>query len=682
MSTRRGISCRMGVSLALVLFVLGFVAGEPVLTEPAVEAEILAIQVVDNGGFEEAVPADVPGAFWLSSHGRGTSEIATELIATEQARSGMRALRIAESNHYGFQYIPALEELGDQTTISGSVLLSSRNGSAIAELKIADSRGLQVVYIFSDQPRLPADDASHLYVHVFAKKDAWQDFELDFGRDFAQCFGRNPLPRLTLTLGKRDATAAPVYWDDLEVWSSFYLLSEDALLSAILDEVRWVIDTHFAYAMDNIGVPSTHLVKQLDAVTGEVLSTVTSLGGGPVYSQILGYLACREDAAYREALITSTDELIAHVDPETRLPRRYDPVKDEYIDGNVIPSSTILFLLRVYEFTGDSTYLDAAVAMGDAILEFGPRLGSGMRTPVPIPSHYLPNTYHSATGDPVPPDRVYTLHIRWFASPGALMQLYAATGFERFREAGIASALSYINHDAVVEYWGEDYALRPFTFEPVWYSWDLLEPAFDDYFGYGIGGRDGPLALLDIYEQTEDERLRPFVDQSMTFMGATWLENIHRGGYTFADTARSWQAFYDRYVADPIAYAEYKDLLIANARNVFRSSQYGTGAWIDARFRLWDPSFPDDQASSPRNLMAALTWAYLVDDRNPEWRAMISSVFLTSVAEYKHAFGFIRDPELNMDGPNPGGFELRFFGELLNRLVPALCLATDGNPDY
>ena len=219
--------------------------------------------------------------------------------------------------------------------------------------------------------------------------------------------------------------------------------------------------------------------------------------------------------------------------------------------------------------------------------------------------------------------------------------------------------------------------LAPFSFEPVWYDWDLIDPAFDDYFGYGIGGRKGPYGILDIYERTGDDRLSSFLDESLSYMRAVWEEGILRGGYTFADDARSWQAYYDRYVVDPVAYASHKDVLIRNARNVFRSSQIGNGAWIDARFRLWNASFPDDQASCPRNLLAALTWAYLVDDRNPQWLAMICEVFRVTKATYKREYGYLRHPDGVQEGTNAGGIELRFLGELLNHLVPHLAIDSE-----
>jgi len=118
-------------------------------------------------------------------------------------------------------------------------------------------------------------------------------------------------------------------------------------------------------------------------------------------------------------------------------------------------------------------------------------------------------------------------------------------------------------------------------------------------------------------------------------------------------------------------------VLIRNARNVFRASQIGNGAWIDARFRQWNASFPDDQASCPRNLLGALTWAYLVDERNPEWLAMIGAVFHETIDTYKRDYGYLRHPYGEQEGSNAGGIELRFLGELLNHLVPHLALETD-----
>ncbi len=631
------------------------------------------VQMIDNGGFEAAVPSDALGAFWLTSLGRGGLGIPTSLISSERARSGTHSLCLTSSRVPVYQYVPALEELSDRTEISGSVFVSSRpDGPASATLTVRDSRRNEVVYVFSERPRVPDDDMTHAYVPVVVQTDAWRDVTLDFGADYRERFGTNPLPRLTLLLGKQDAGSSPVYWDDLSVTVAFRQMSEAEMLEAILAEAHSTVDNLLTHTIDDIGTPTPYLIKTLDAVTGEVLNTKWAGGGGPVYNQMLAILDVRYDQEYYDGVVAMADAVVAHLDPNTRLPRKYDGEADTPVDGNAIPAPTIEFLLRVHALTGDAKYLDAAVEIGEAILELAPRLGARVRGTGQIPPNYIPNTYHSATGDPIPPESTYELHIRWFASPGALLHLYSTTGREDFRDAAIASALSYVDHDTVLHYWNEDYDLAPFSFEPIWYDWDKIDPAFDDYFGYGIGGRHGPYAILDFYERTGDDRLLPFLDASLDFMRGVWEEGIHRGGYTFADDARSWQAYCDRYVADPVKYAEHKDVLILNARNVFRSSQYHNGAWIDARFRLWSPSFPDDQASCPRNLLAALTWAYLVDDRNPAWRAMIASVFETTVRTYKQEYGYVLSPDGVVDGTNAGGIELRFLGELLNHLVPHL----------
>ncbi|MBU0595560.1 hypothetical protein KJ567_02600, partial [Candidatus Bipolaricaulota bacterium] len=510
------------------------------------------------------------------------------------------------------------------------------------------------------------------YLSTAIPTDTWYDFDLPYGEDHVRTYGRNPLPRLTLELGKQGTGSSPVYWDDLGAHVSFRQMSEADLLDAILDETRWVIDNLYERTVDDINVPSSYLIKSLDAITGDVLNIGVSSGGGPVYNQMLAILEVEHDPIYLDRVVAMANAIVANLHPETRLPRKLNAEKDTLIEGSVIPAPTIDFLLRVHKLTGDAKYLGAAVEIGEAILRYALRLRTSIRAPIDIPADYIPNTYHSATGDPVAPESAYVLHIRWFSAPGALIHLYSATGREDFRDAAIASALSYIDHDTVLDYWNVEYPLSPFSFEPIWYDWDKLDPAFDDYFGYGIGGRGGPYALLDIHALTGDGRLLPFLDASLEAMGGVWEEGMYRGGYTFADDARSWQAYYDQYVVDPIKYADHRDLLIRNARNVFRSSQYSNGAWIDARFRLWSPSFPDDQGSVPRNLLAALSWAYLVDDRNPEWRAMIASVFETTIAHYKREFGYLRYPDGATEGQNAGGIELRFLGELLHHLVPHL----------
>ena len=636
---------------------------------PAIEY----VQILDNGGFEEAVPAEALGAFWLASLGRGRTRIATALVSADRARSGVYALRLRDSSEAAYQYVPAFEPLSDRTTISASVyVLSGRSGAASAMLTALDSRGNEVVYVLGERPRTPEDDPTHAYVPIPVRADEWNDVTLDYGANYRTRFDRNPLPRLTIVLGKQDPSASAIYWDDVGVTIALRQTSEDELLEAILAEARWAIDSLLERTIDDVGEASPYLVKTLDAVIGEVLSASPAGGGGPVHDQMLAVLDVRPDDAYTERVVEMADAIVTHLDPVTRLPRKLDLETNELVDGNAIPAPTIDFLLRVYELTADPTYLHAAEEIGEAILRFAPRLAARSRVFGLLPPNYIPNTYDSATGDPVMPGSTYVLHIRWFAGPGALIHLASATGRSDFRDAALASALSDVDHDTVLHYWNGDYPLSPFSFEPTWYDWDKIDPAFDDYFGYGVGGRGGPYAVLDIHERTGDERLLPFLDESLDFMRGVWEEGIQRGGYTFADDARGWQAYYDRHLTDPVKYAAHREILCLNVRNVFRSSQYTNGAWIDAWFRLWDPSFRDDRASCPRNLLAALTFAYLVDDRDPVWRAMIASVFEATVAKYKQSFGYVRSVDGAQPGTNVGGVELRFFGELLHRLAPYL----------
>ncbi len=637
------------------------------------EAEVVFAQLIDNGGFEEAVPADALGAFWLTAAGRGRTGIPTAWIGSERSRSGRCALTLTSSRQQAWQYIPALEAFTDRMTISGSVQpMSAPDGPATAALTVRDARGAELVYLFGERTRVPDDERSRVYVSMDVTSGRWTDFLLEVGRDYLEAFGRRPLPRLTLILGKHDDGGSPVDWDDLAANVAFHATTEVALRDALLAEARWTFDNLFEHAIDDLGVSTPYLVKSLDAVTGEVLHIAPVGGAHPVYRQILHVLQVIDDPDYHERVVTMADQVIADLDPVTRLPRKWDGERDVAIAGTVIPAPTIDFLLEVYRLTGDPTYLDAAEEIGEAILAFAPRLGTTVRTIGQLPAGYMPNIFRSDTGDPVAPQSTYELHIRWFASAGALIHLYTATGRGVFRDAAIDAALGYIDHDTVLSYWGSDYTLTPFSFEPTWYDWDRIDPAFDDYFGYGIGGREGPYAILDIYERTGDPRLLPFLDASLRWMGDVWNEGMHRGGYTFADDARSWQAYYDRYTADPERYASHRELLIRNARNVLRSTQIDNGVWIDARFRRWDPSFPEDQGSCPRNLLAGLSWAYLVDDRDPVWLAMIGSVFETTVATYKARYGYVRSPEGMGRGPHPGGIELRFLGELLTHLLPHL----------
>jgi hypothetical protein len=256
-------------------------------------------QLVENGGFEEAVPADALGAFWLGSSGRGRVGIPTQLVTESAARSGTYGIEIQDRDATVYQFIPALEELSDRMTVSAFVYVGARGGtSSAATLTVRDSQGCEVVYVLSERPRVPTDDETHAYIGVPVSANGWTQVELDYGTDYVDRFGPNPLPRRTLLLGRHDAGTLPVFWDDVEAQVAFRQMSERELADAILDETRWVIENLTEHMKDDINLPSPYYVKVVDAMTGEVLNVGFSGGGGPVYAKMLAYLEVRDDPEY------------------------------------------------------------------------------------------------------------------------------------------------------------------------------------------------------------------------------------------------------------------------------------------------------------------------------------------------------------------------------------------------
>ena len=177
------------------------------------DAAVEMAQLIDNGGFEEAIPAHALGAFWLAAGERGQIEIPTSLVTMDVARTGTHSLEISRNGQVVYQYVPALEELSDRTVILGSVYVPSRGGdTASAILTIRDNRRSEMVYIFSPRPRVPENDATHAYVPMTVSANRWYDFVLDYGQDHREYFGRNPFPRLPPRLGKKNPSALRFYW--------------------------------------------------------------------------------------------------------------------------------------------------------------------------------------------------------------------------------------------------------------------------------------------------------------------------------------------------------------------------------------------------------------------------------------------------------------------------------------
>jgi|GEM_PF-6445879 len=65
-----------------------------------------------------------------------------------------------------------------------------------------------------------------------------------------------------------------------------------------------------------------------------------------------------------------------------------------------------------------------------------------------------------------------------------------------------------------------------YLFEPTWYNWQNLVPAFDDYFGYDIQG------LWRVWKAGgfTHEGIKVYLDKAFADMGAEWWKAMFRGG--------------------------------------------------------------------------------------------------------------------------------------------------------
>jgi hypothetical protein len=431
------------------------------------------------------------------------------------------------------------------------------------------------------------------------------------GGEVGTKFGREPSPRFTLRLHGREAGAS---WRHIEAYVELPCPSEAALRAEIVDLLKWIFATFFERAIDDIGPRKTAILcKDFDAVTGESLPGPRSIGFGPLYQSLFDALSVEEVPEWRAQLERFLEDFLTlQIQPETGLPREWDPradVPDEHKPVEI--GVAFSFLIDVAE-RGPERFRQraklAATKIGETVLAHGL-----------LPDGNCAAKYFPKDGKPdLNVNQLHRLDV-----PAQLVRLTKLTGDPRFARAAREplATLEYTN------LWAG--------------TWDQIDNGFDDEFGhYGARGATAALAAPD------EQLFRHFALEGWKHYAPIWRDALRFGGSIAADQVRCWRIGVDLAHLEPAMRADIGALLRIAARSHFKGEQYGNGAWGDVTIFDFSPKTKlqvHDFTGSPQNLLSGLASIYAdeIGLRTDEIRAMYTAVLRSSVTQYKRPYGFL-----------------------------------------
>lgn len=603
--------------------------------------------IIENGGFESIEPeTESLGAYWLMNGRGGLPEIPRDRITNLDAHEGQYCLYVTRGDSI-WQYLPGVQEYSDSLKICGAVKLTGDSPSV--RLHVTSGDGLSVVYCMEVNPNPPQDDSLHAYIGVVVPTDAWTTFELPAGKDFLNGFGVNPLPCFTLML---EGISDICLFDAFDVTTDFYTLSPEEFRDRILDEMEWTFELWIEYGLDREGTENTPCVSHLhDALTGEEVETLSMCPVWASYPVMVEYLKYRENSEYRQLVIDQADLFLRTRHRTTGFMRYWNPATDEPTgDVALLPIS---YFWQVYDLTGDAKYRDAALEMTDTVLVCAERAWDTE----PIPEGYLQSGYNTDGTVRQLHENQYQIMIRWFDIVRFLAEAYDRNPDPRYLEAMENCAELYIT-PGIVQY--ADIDPSTINFEPTWYDWRDLVPAFDDYFGYGIQG------LWRVWKAGgfAHEGIKAYLNKAFADMGAEWRKAMYLGGREAGDEFRAWWPYFWAWQHDAGNYSDHREYLERNGYTVMKGEFGEYGSWLATAYKNWSPiiGLPGEGATTGAsgNALSGLFMAWEVSGRHDDFYAAMVSLFRTSQLTYKFDYGYIREPTPNLEGANIAGGEFRY----------------------
>lgn len=416
--------------------------------------------------------------------------------------------------------------------------------------------------------------------------------------------------------------------------------SEAALRAELAAEIDTIFTTWLERGSDDQGPRKTSfLVKEFDAVTGKPLRVWPATGFNSFYQALFDASSVEDRPAWKTAFAAFFEEFVAlQLHPTTGVPRSWNPTTDTAIDDAPTEIALVFgFLIDVAE-RGPDTMRERAQA---AALKLGETvLANGLLPDGNCAASYLP-----ATGKP----NLHVSQLRRLDVPLQLVRLSKLVGQKRFAIAA-----------------REPLATLEFT--NYWHgTWDAIDPGFDDNFGH-YGARAARAAR----EVPTETTFRRFALEGWKHYESMWHDALRFGGNVAADQTRCWKIGVDLARVDPSLKATMGPLLRLAARSHFKGEQYENGAWGDVTIFDFQPKgggTTGDLSGSPQNLLTGLAAIYVADIglRTDEIRAMYTSVFRSTVTQYKRPFGFLLDRNQNT-GENTARGSIRVLTGLVEML--------------
>jgi len=403
------------------------VSAMPTRATPADPADIVAVDLVDNGRFDERYEGEDPVRraripWWRSVDRADAESPAPALDVVDE--EGERWL-VTRPGRAANQPIAAYAPLAGGIEIRGRV------------------RGPGRVTVFAGNGRASFDVG-----------DADEAFTIT-GNAIVEALGAPPLPRLVVQL---EARGQPARWTSIEVLVPLPAVGAASLRAEIVERIDEIVALWTERAVE----PTTGLLQHaFDAVTGERLFS-TSGGVSPFWDELLDALAVEDRPDWRAAFERFVEGYFAHcLDTPTGLPARWPaggtaPDLDAFVELH----ADLRFLLNLAE-RGSERFRErarrAAERMGAAVLEFGV-----------LPDGTIAPLYRARDGAV----SLNTVPLRRLDVPAQLARLGASTGDERYVDA----ARNMLAELEFTHRW-------PCT-------WDQIDPGFDDQLGlYGDRAR-------------------------------------------------------------------------------------------------------------------------------------------------------------------------------------------------
>ena len=450
-----------------------------------------------------------------------------------------------------------------------------------------------------------------------------------------------PLPRFTVELSSRGGAAA---FTGVSAELQLPCPDEAALRAEVVADLHRTLDPWIERALDTHGPRESGLVAGIfDAVTGELITTHAS-GMHPLMQALLEAVQHEPDPLWTQALERFVgDYLELCLNPDTGLPRLWDPVRDRPLDERHQEIHLAFGFLLDLADHGPEVHREAALAAARRIAET--ILEHGLLPDGNVSALYRPRDA-SASNEVRP--------LRRLDVPSRLVRLGRLDGDERLLEAARDAVWTVL----YTHYW-------PGT-------WDRIDPGFDDDFGH-YGERSAQMARY-----APDEALfRELVDSGWAKFEVLWPQALHFGGSMAADQVRCWKLL--------VEYSEVREdirpaldrILPGAVHSHLKGQQYGNGAWGDVTYYQWQPAVDlqvGDYSGTPSNLLQGIADLYGTELGLSEeaLRAWFTAVLRSTFTAYEREYGLIATMR-ELDGANNAGGSIRIAPALtamLGQLTP------------